>query len=106
MSKDSFKISNKKLQSGKLQELHFEGDLSIFNAEKIYKKLKRFTFSADDIIIILENIDTMDLTTVQTILSLKNTFESESKSVTINSNIPQEKQKLINCTGLGEFILK
>jgi anti-anti-sigma factor len=104
MKNKTFLIKNLTGKDPKVQTLTFEGDLGIKNAEEIKKTIQTMKFSADLVSLQLKNVEKLDITTIQTIIALKNSLKTRGKDVSLTSALPQEIERLLSNTGFEKIL--
>ncbi len=104
MNKKTFEIRSLKKRGSNMQTLLLGGDLSTRNAARIKKKLDTVKFSGDTISIHLNNVDNLDITIIQMLYSLINSFISQGKNTKIIPELPEDLEKVVANAGFRELI--
>ncbi|MCP4311681.1 MAG: hypothetical protein GY790_10495 [Bacteroidetes bacterium] len=104
MSKASFHNTIKRDKKTGIQTIVLGGDLSIRNAVAIQKKLNAVKYTGDVISIQLKNVENLDITIVQMVYSLTNTLAGQDKIFEINSELPEDLEKVLANAGFREMI--
>jgi len=77
-----------------------EGEFNIGNADLVMENYEKLREHFDFISISLRNIDDIDLAAVQLLRMLKCFQEFSQKTITIDSELSQEKRNLLSVSGL------
>lgn len=80
-----------------------EGDVSLVHIEEIKNKLMDEIKKTNDITIELQNIENIDLSTIQLLYSIKKTKETQNKKTILNIDLSDELQLLLKRSGCGEI---
>jgi len=105
MNRPDFKITKVKNRDPEHQELIFEGDISIFNSVEIQKKIRKLNLKARTVQITLRNIDSLDLSGIQILLSLKKSFAENQARLNIVSGLSDKTTTLLRHTGFEQILL-
>ena len=80
------------------------GDVSVMNIEPVYNDIKKAFEKADIINIIGNEIENIDLSVIQLLISAKLQAESDKKELKLNLSLPKDVAELITRTGLNTYI--
>ncbi|WP_289053241.1 STAS domain-containing protein [Carboxylicivirga marina] len=81
--------------------IRFSGQLIINHIEKIIEAVKSGLKSDKDLQIEIDNPDSVDVTFIQLLLSLKATLKANGKKTSINAELKAELQTLIKNSGFS-----
>jgi len=100
---ESYQVMLEVDSATKMQNLIFEGELGIANAEAIKQRLLSMDFSGD-VTIKIRNVETLDLSGLQLVYSFIKTLHSKGYKASIESDLSDRmKESLLN-TGFSEFV--
>ncbi len=85
--------------------LTLEGDISIRNSAEVKTALMSAGITSPKVIIRLSNIESLDLASVQLLLSMEKTLNQSGKDVQIGAKLPGNLSAVIHNSGFGERIL-
>ena len=91
-------------QNNKSLEIIFSGELLIDNIENIVSETRKILGNYDSYLISTKEIDDMDLSFVQFILSLERTLQAQNKKVVKKMEIPETFTELFSNTGFETII--
>lgn len=81
--------------------MQFSGQLIINYIENITELVKKSITTTKDLEIVIENPESVDVTFIQLLLSIKSTFKNSEKKVSIKTNLKDELETLINNSGFN-----
>lgn len=84
--------------------MRFSGQLIINYIENITDIVKGKVNTSKDLDIIVDNPESVDITFIQLLVSVKNTIEKAGKKVNIDANLKDEIQALITNAGFNHVI--
>jgi ABC-type transporter Mla MlaB component len=84
--------------------IRFSGQLIINHIEKIAEVVKESLKTDKDLQIEIDNPDSVDVTFIQLLLSLKATLETNGKTTTINAELKPEIHTLIKNSGFQSVL--
>lgn len=84
--------------------IHMEDELTIQTVEDAGKKLKNITAKYQAFVFELDNVNNLDLTYIQLILSFKKTAEDAGKKVDFDIRLTEELKALVEKAGFKELI--
>ncbi|MCK4920664.1 MAG: hypothetical protein KAS71_06435 [Bacteroidales bacterium] len=99
-----FRIINVESENSENQELIFEGDIGIYNAVEIQNELKKINFNSPNVQITLRKIETMDLASIQIILSLRKSLDDKASKLSIVSELSDDIMSLVRKTGFEQIM--
>ena len=99
MDKSPFKV-NVEETSDKLL-IRFSGQLIINHINKITEELRPFLTVRSDVDIIIDNADNIDVTFIQLVYSIKNTYLAQNKKVSITAKLKEELETLVSNSGFN-----
>lgn len=99
-----FKIINVESENSENQELIFEGDIGIYNAVEIQKELKKINFNSPNVQITLRKIESLDLSSIQILLSLRKSLEDKASKLSIVSELSDDIMSLVRKTGFEQIL--
>jgi anti-anti-sigma regulatory factor len=82
----------------------FEGDLGIKNAVAIKNAIQALKFSGSSVIMHLENVEKLDVTTIQTFNALKIALKSKGINTEVLVEVPADIEKLMKNTGFNKTL--
>lgn len=101
MKTQTFKFSVKKNKNEKEKaSFIFEGDLSIKNCQEFLELIKNQANNYKDVLIDIKNVVNLDVTFIQLIIAVKKSF----RTVSVNSELPQQIEEILNNSGLTELL--
>ncbi len=83
--------------------INMEGDVSLVHIEEIKNKLTNEIMKPNDVTIELQNIENIDLSTVQLLYAIKKIKDKQEKKIILNINVSDEIQLLLKRSGCGEI---
>ena len=104
MKNKTFIIKTSNNNNSKAQTVIFEGDLGIKNAASIKNAIQTLKFSGSSIIMHLENVEKLDITTIQTINALKIALKSKGINTEVLAEVPSDIEKLMKNTGFNKTL--
>ncbi len=81
--------------------IRFSGQLIINFIESITEVVKERVKTSKNLEIQVDNPDSMDVTFIQLLLALKNTFETAGKEVSVSAELKDELRTLIDNSGFN-----
>jgi len=99
---ETFKVkyANKK----GLTEAVFSGQLVISNIEKITKDVRNNLKTDKSLHLVVKDVDSMDLTFIQLIISLVNSCEKSGNEVSTSIDVPHEIKLLLTNAGFSALV--
>lgn len=86
--------------------VRFSGQLIINHIEKISSTVKSELKSDKDLTVEIDNPESVDVTFIQLLLAIKATLKANGKSVTINAELSEDVEALIQNSGFQYVINK
>lgn len=90
-----------KTNKEKKADVLLQGELSIYNAEEIKKKLISAVNKHKNINVTLKNIENLDLAGIQLLYSCSKTCSKLNKKVTFNIELPRDIETIIENSGFS-----
>lgn len=106
MKHKTFNIRHSVSRDRKTFNLILEGDLGLRNSSAIWNSLRTMELSGDEIILNLQRIDKIDITTVQGIISFCRHLENNGKSAKVIADLPQDTQRLLTNSGFKSTLIQ
>lgn len=104
MNTTKFNIRTRIDKKTNIQHLMLEGDLSINYIEQVKARVDALNIESADIVIELKKIESIDLSTIQLVHSLRKTLIEKGKSIKLISEMPEDVKPLLKNSGFVEFI--
>ncbi|MEL7145906.1 MAG: hypothetical protein AAFO69_06030 [Bacteroidota bacterium] len=86
--------------------IEVEGTLTINSANFFVQQIKPVFENYDYVDFYLNNIETVDLSFIQSLYHLKTFFAAKDKNVTIDAQLTDDMKKIITQSGFEKLILK
>lgn len=103
MSKETFKVTQDNKNSG-LYTCTVIDDFSLNNNEEIVTKLNKIVDNCKELTFNVKNIETIDLSAIQLIYSIKKTCAGKSKKINIQFEVSEEIKQLIKNSGFDDLL--
>ncbi|MFC2138453.1 STAS domain-containing protein [Bacteroidota bacterium] len=101
MNTKTFKLTVTKNRKNPSEgKISIEGDLTLKNIKEIKEKLLNSTKTYKSLNIQVKKVDNLDITFIQLLIAVKKSF----KAVSINTEIPEHAEGIINNSGLQEYL--
>ncbi len=84
----------------KVVKLHYSKDLGINNAKAYHTELKKALKNKTDVEVKVDKVETLDLTFIQLLYSLKKSVEKSNKKISFNIKLNNESELLLSNAGL------
>jgi MFS superfamily sulfate permease-like transporter len=104
MTTPTFNVHTRVDKKSKTQVLLLEGEFGLKYIDRIKSRIDSINFDSSNIVIELKNINSIDLSTVQLVYSLKKTLCDKGKTVNIVSEIPEDIVPIIRNAGFYDFL--
>jgi ABC-type transporter Mla MlaB component len=104
MTKSTFHYKSTIEKETNTQRIVLKGDLSIRNAVNIKKKIRATKLTKENVKIQIIDVDNVDLTFIQLLISLKNSLIELGKNVEISSELPENAELLIRNSGFNKVM--
>lgn len=101
MKTPSYKISVSEGNNGEQLEIVLEGDLSLRNASEILKSIRSLKSVCSTVILKLQNVAKLDITTLQTIRVFRNKLSAEGKNISVKADLTDETESLLRNSGFN-----
>ncbi|HEX2968664.1 MAG TPA: hypothetical protein VHO46_06130 [Bacteroidales bacterium] len=99
MKSKTYNLKVRESSDKKSDILLVEGDLSLKNAVALKKQLQTLKFRRNEVVIQLQNVEKIDITTIQIIRSYRNYLNDKNISTSVIPALAPETEKLIKNTG-------
>lgn len=99
MKTPTYNLSASEPRNGELFEIILEGDLSLKNAAAILKSIRSLESGCSTVMIKLQNVARLDITTLQTIRVFKNKLAAEGKNASVQADLSDETESLLRNSG-------
>jgi anti-anti-sigma regulatory factor len=104
MTTQTFSVHSRYDKKSKTQVLLLEGEFGLKYIDRIKSRIDSINFDSNKIVIELKDINSIDLSAIQLVYSLKKTLCDKGKVVNIVSEIPEEIIPIIRNTGFYDFL--
>jgi len=103
MTKPNFNVHTRYDKKSKTQVLLLEGETGLKYIDRIKSRIDSINFESSKIIIELKDINSIDLSAIQLVYSLKKTLCEKGKMVEIVSEMPEDIIPVIRNAGFYDF---
>jgi ABC-type transporter Mla MlaB component len=104
MTTPTFSVHTRFDKKSNTQVLLLEGEFGLKYIDRIKSRIDSINFDSSKIVIELKDINSIDLSTVQLVYSLKKTLCDKGKTVNIVSEIPEDIIPIIRNAGFYDFL--
>jgi hypothetical protein len=104
MTTPTFNVHSRFDKKSKTQVLLLEGEFGLKYIDRIKSRIDSIHFDSSKITIELKDINSIDLSTIQLVYSLKKTLCDKGKTVNIISEIPEDIIPVLRNTGFHDFL--
>jgi ABC-type transporter Mla MlaB component len=101
MKTPSYKISVSEGNNGEQLEIVLEGDLSLRNASEILKSIRSLKSGCSTVLLKVQNVAKLDITTLQTIRVFRNKLSAEGKNISVKADLTDETESLLRNSGFN-----
>jgi ABC-type transporter Mla MlaB component len=105
MTTPTFSVHTRYDKKSNTQVLLLEGEFGLKYIDRIKSRIDSINFDSNKITIELKDINSIDLSTIQLVYSLKKTLCDKGKMVKIVSEIPEDIIPLIRNAGFYDFLI-
>lgn len=98
---NNYSITQQKSKDDKSYQIVFTGELSFNHIESIFKKTASILKTRPKADIILEDVDILDLSFIQMLISLKKTYQSK-----VELNLSEDLIELIQVSGFYKYLIE
>ena len=98
-----FSIRTRKDKKTNSQHLMFEGDIGLKCIDQIKTRIDSVEIDSKNIVIELNNIRSIDLSTVQLIYSIRKSLMNKGINVVLVTDISEEILQILRNTGFDDF---
>ena len=99
-----YSITTENDDNTNIRSVIIEGELSLKYINEIREDLKPAIRGAKDLKMIIKNADMIDLSFLQLVISLQNTYKNEKKKISVKFEIDQENKDLMINSGFEELL--
>ncbi len=99
-----YSITTENDDNTNIRSVIIEGELSLKYINEIREDLKPAIRGTKDLKMIIKNADMIDLSFLQLVISLQNTYKNEKKKISVKFEIDQENKDLMINSGFEELL--
>ena len=104
MKNKTFIIKTSNDKNSNIITVIFEGDLGIKNAVAIKNSIQAIKFNTNSVVLNLQNVEKLDITTVQTLNALRTSLRGKGQKIELLAEIPVDIEKLLKNTGFSKTL--